>query len=224
MLAFIGHDLSEGEAGSVVDANMNELPTGAADLVTSVVGDTMTGPDDLAQLLDVEVEEFPRMLTLVAHDWRSGLQVTQPSEPVTTKQARDGGAREAALTSDLEAGQTQPAQSQDDRDLSRRSLAWMALRSGRTIAQSGCALSPETGDPFPHAPLRKTDLESSGFGRELTSQDNPHDPFSTSGSETGIMMNVHVWVGFSSLDVFPPSTLPNPSPHEQPIETSHLAH
>ncbi|MBA3544482.1 MAG: hypothetical protein H0T83_08595 [Chthoniobacterales bacterium] len=36
------------------------------------------------------------------------------------------------------------------------------------------------------------------------------------------MVNVHVAVGFDGLDVFTPSTLANPSPHEQPIETSHL--
>jgi hypothetical protein len=36
-------------------------------------------------------------------------------------------------------------------------------------------------------------------------------------------MHVHVWVGFGSLDVFTPTTLPNASPHEQPIETSQLA-
>lgn len=37
-----------------------------------------------------------------------------------------------------------------------------------------------------------------------------------------IMMNVHVRVGFVGLDVFTPSTLSNPSPHEQPFETSQL--
>ncbi len=186
MLPFIRHDLSEGEAGSVIDANMNELPTGAADLITSVVGNAVAGADDFAQLFDIEVEQLPRELPLVAHDWRSGLQSAQASEPVAPEQARDGGPREAALARDLEARQTQPAQNQDDRDLRRRSLAWMALRSGRTIAQSGCALGPETGDPFSHAPLRKTDLESSGFGRELTSQDDPYDPFSTPEREAAL--------------------------------------
>jgi len=36
------------------------------------------------------------------------------------------------------------------------------------------------------------------------------------------MMHVHARVGFDGLDVFTPTTLSNPSPHEQPIETSHL--
>jgi len=76
----------------------------------------------------------------------------------------------------------------------------MALRSRRTIAQSGCALGPETGDPFPHAALRKTGLERGRLGRELMSQDRPHDPFSTARRQSGIMMHVHVAVGFAGLD------------------------
>lgn len=87
VLALIGHDLSEGEARSVIDANMDELPTGTAHLVASIVGDAVTGADDLTQLLDVEVEEFTGVLTLVTHDWRSGLQGAQSGEPVAAEHA-----------------------------------------------------------------------------------------------------------------------------------------
>lgn len=37
-----------------------------------------------------------------------------------------------------------------------------------------------------------------------------------------MMMKLHVKVGFEGLNVFTPTTLSNPSPHEQPIETSQL--
>ena len=37
-----------------------------------------------------------------------------------------------------------------------------------------------------------------------------------------MMMKLHVRVGFEDLDVCTPATLSNPSPHEQPIETSQL--
>jgi hypothetical protein len=87
VLPFIRHDLSEGEAGSVVDADVDELPAGPAHLVTSIVRDAVAGAHDFAQLLDIEVEEFAGMLALVAHDWRSGLQSAQPSEPVAAEQA-----------------------------------------------------------------------------------------------------------------------------------------
>jgi hypothetical protein len=50
-----------------------------------------------------------------------------------------------------------------------------------------------------------------------------HDSFSTMHRQARIVMHVHARVGFDRLDVFTPTTLSNPSPHEQPIETSHLA-
>jgi len=86
VLAFIGHDLSKGEAGSVIDADMDVFPAGAAHLVTSVVGDAVAGADDAAELFDVEVEEFSRMLTLVTHDRGSGLQGAQSREAVAAQE------------------------------------------------------------------------------------------------------------------------------------------
>ncbi len=108
------------------------------------------------------------------------------------------------MTRDLETWETQPAQSQDNRDLSRWGLPWAALRPGRTIAQPGCALGPETGQPFVHAPLREAGLERGGFGTELLSKDGTHDSFSTMHRQARIMMNVHVRVGFDGLDVSHP--------------------
>ena len=221
VLVFVGHDLSKGEAGSVIDADMDIFPAGPAHLVTPVVGDAVTGTDDAAELFDVEVEEFPGMLTLVAYHGRSRLQGAQPSEPVAAEQARNGGAGESALPRDLETGQTQAAQSEHDRHLSRRSRAWTALRARRAILQARGALGPETGDPFAHATFRKTDLESSDLGRELTRKDGPHDPFSTPGSESGISMNVHA-LGLGACWFAQPQLL-NSQSHEQPIDTSHLA-
>ncbi len=39
VLVFVGHDLSKGEAGSVIDADMDLFPAGPAHLVTPVAGD-----------------------------------------------------------------------------------------------------------------------------------------------------------------------------------------
>ena len=51
VLAFIGHDLSKGEAGGVVDADMDELPARAADLIAPIMSDAVTGAHDASQLL-----------------------------------------------------------------------------------------------------------------------------------------------------------------------------
>jgi hypothetical protein len=50
---------------------------------------------------------------------------------------------------------------------------------------------------------------------------HPHDPFSTADREARVTVRVHVAVGFEGLNVCTPIALPNPSPREQPIETSH---
>jgi hypothetical protein len=134
VLTFIGHDLSKSQPGSVIDADMDKFPAGAAHLIASIVGDAVTGPYDPAQLLDIEVEQFARELALVAHDRRSGLKVAPAREPMTAQEPRDRGPGESALARDLEARQTQPAQSQDHGHLREWSLSWKTMGPRRTIA------------------------------------------------------------------------------------------
>lgn len=53
-LALIGQDLRECDAGSVVDADMDELPAGAAGLaLLRIAGDAMADLTEGAELLDV---------------------------------------------------------------------------------------------------------------------------------------------------------------------------
>jgi hypothetical protein len=132
--------------------------------------------------------------------------------------ARESG----TLARDLEARETQPAQGQDDRDLRRRSLARTAQRSRRAIAQTPRPFGSETGQPLAHAALGETALEGGRSDTELLGKDGAHDSFSTPRRQARIVMELHVRVGFDGLDVFTPTTLANPSPHEQPIETSQL--
>jgi hypothetical protein len=73
----VGQDLGVGEAGGVVDADVNELPAGRADLLgmgdrpapsmhSAVAGDSVAGNLDAPQLLDVDVDELTGSLALVA--------------------------------------------------------------------------------------------------------------------------------------------------------------
>ena len=56
---FVGEELGEGEAGVVVDGDVEVLPAGAADVIAlAVAGDAVAGAHDAGELLDVEVEEF----------------------------------------------------------------------------------------------------------------------------------------------------------------------
>ncbi|MCA1607330.1 MAG: hypothetical protein LC775_18115, partial [Acidobacteria bacterium] len=53
-------------------------------------------------------------------------------------------------------------------------------------------------------------------------EDGFHDSRSTARGQARMLMKLHVRVGFEGLNVCTPISLSNPSPHEQPIETSHL--
>ncbi len=106
VLALVGHDLSESQPGSVVDANMDELPSGPAHLIAPVPGHAVTGAHDFSQLFDIEVEELAGELALVTHHRRSRFQVAEPGQAMATQEARDGRAGEAALARDLGARET----------------------------------------------------------------------------------------------------------------------
>ena len=214
-------DISEIE---IIDADMDVFPTGAALLIAPIMGDAVTGADDLAQLFDVEMEHFPRYWRLVTHDRRSWLQSTEFGETMAAQEPRDRGPGESAPLSDLKAREAQPAQSQDDSNLSGRRLTRTALRARGAILQTGHPFGPEAGQPFAHAALGEADLEGRRFDREFASEQSADHSFSTARRQSSMLMHVHVWVGLIGMDFFTPSTLPNPSPREQPIETSQLVH
>ena len=53
-------------------------------------------------------------------------------------------------------------------------------------------------------------------------EDRFHHSRSTVRGQAGMLMELHVRVGFEGWNVCTPISLSNPSPHEQPIETSQL--
>jgi len=73
--ALVGHDLHESKARSIVDADVDELPT---DAVVTVDHARMSSSDatygaDPAELLDVDVDELARVLALIASNGFSRL-------------------------------------------------------------------------------------------------------------------------------------------------------
>jgi len=117
MVALIGQKLGEGDAGSVIDGDVEKLPSGAAGVIAlAVASDAVADPLDAGELLDIEVDEFARVLTLVAAHRRWRLQRGEPGEAVATQDARYGGLADGRLAGDLEARQTQPAQCEHARD------------------------------------------------------------------------------------------------------------
>ena len=136
-LSFVGEDLSKSQPGSIIDADMDLFPTGAAALIAPIMGDAVTGTDGLAQLFDVEMEQFPRVLALVTHDRRSRLQSTELGQTIAAQEPRDSGPGKSAPVRDLKSREAQPVQSQDDRDLRGRRLPRAAQWTRGAILQAG---------------------------------------------------------------------------------------
>ena len=72
-----------GEAG--ISHLPNESTVSAALASSPVVGDAVTGMHDPGELFDVEVEQFLRELTLIAHHRRSGLQGVELGQAVAAQ-------------------------------------------------------------------------------------------------------------------------------------------
>jgi len=88
--AFIGEHFDVGEPAVVVDRDVDEVPAGVAGpaavdrdlaLALSAAADAVAGTRNAAQILDVDVHELARPLTLVA----DGLLEPDPSEPAHPK-------------------------------------------------------------------------------------------------------------------------------------------
>jgi hypothetical protein len=111
--SFVSQDLSVGQSGVIVDADMGVLPTDAPSPSPSVSVDAMTGPSDAAQLLDIRVEEISRGLVFIAANGLFGLDVATPRQVMTAQDAADGRPRHATGSSHHHARQTHPPQLKD---------------------------------------------------------------------------------------------------------------
>ena len=58
--------------------DVDELPADATNTSGSVAMDAMTDPADAAQLLDVDVEQLARSVSLIPNDGLFGLETLEP--------------------------------------------------------------------------------------------------------------------------------------------------
>src|ERR1700675_5118941 len=106
----MGQDLSEGQAGVVVDGDMQGLPAGMFVLAaTAAVG----APRDLLEAghaLDIEMEQIAGSGMFVAHDGRGGMQIAPATEPSAAQNAADGSRTDGGAAPDLMARERVPSQ------------------------------------------------------------------------------------------------------------------
>jgi hypothetical protein len=110
----------------VVNADVDEIPTGATALVrtTRIAGDAVADTLETPEFFDVELNDFAWVLALIAAFRLGRLQVPYPVQAQTAQDTADGGRRHLDLGCDLLAGVALPAQGLDGCTRDWWGLAW----------------------------------------------------------------------------------------------------
>jgi hypothetical protein len=189
---FVGEESGEGEAGVIVDGDVEALDAGAWIALRAVAGGTNTGTCEAAQFLDVEVEKVAGSVAFVAQHgrfWR--LERAQAVEVMAAEDAREGGLGDWQHHHDLSIGTALPAQGEDLGFKFGRRLARLAPGSGgmilETLGEAGLTSASE-----PAADGLFADAESTGRLAQRTAE---LDVFarhlgSRQRSESGISVHV----------------------------------
>jgi hypothetical protein len=116
---------------------MQSLPAGelraAAPPTVAPNGDLLIA----GHALDVEMQQIAGSGMLVAHDGRSGMEMTPAVEMSALQDAADGGGTEMGGLRDVIGGPQLATQSDDLREQLRRGSAWAMERPRGTIPQAG---------------------------------------------------------------------------------------
>src|ERR1700732_2424970 len=133
----VGQHAGEGEAGVVVDGDVQSPPAGG--LRGSRPPAVATNGDLLiaGHALDVEMEQIAGSGMLVAHDGRGGMQVAPAVEMSPLKNTADGGGAGGRGLGDLIGGGGTAGARGDLGDQLRRGSARAVQRTGGTIPQAG---------------------------------------------------------------------------------------
>jgi len=189
--SLIGQYLGVSQTGSVIDGDVDELPTDAADTSGAVTVDTMAHSSDAAELLDIDVDELSRMVSLVADDGFFGIEVLESGDPVANEDAVDGSSRESDAISDLSGGIASTPQAQDLLHPIGMGFARHAMRSRGAIDQRRLP-----GLSIPPSPLRSSLATQAGrlggAGQRHSCLNPLHQKQSTGRATSGILVKLHL--------------------------------
>ncbi len=111
-VGLVGQDGGVGQAGLVVDDDVQVLVAGTAALAGAVAVAAMARLDDAGQAFDAEVDHAARVPVLVAHHRRRRVERAQTVHCGPAQDADYGGTAELELTRDPPAVPAQTAQAQ----------------------------------------------------------------------------------------------------------------
>ena len=156
---FVRVELREGDAGVVVDTDVDVFPSGALCALSSVVGHPVTGPVEAAEFLDVEMQQVARVRVFIAADGRRRIEGAEAGNPLAAKHPTDGGGRDPDGGRNLRAGPAETAQRNDlDGDSRRQRPAdtvWARTAVAQAVGALGLVAGPPTCAPCGHKPRRR---------------------------------------------------------------------
>lgn len=134
---FVREEAGEGEAGVIIDGDVETFDAGAWVAEGAVTGGAYARAKKAAELLDVEMEEFAGGGAFVAPGGRFGrIKRGEPIEVMTAQDAGESGLGDREDHHDLSVGASLAAQSEDLGFELRRGLAGLMMRYRRTIRQA----------------------------------------------------------------------------------------
>ena len=122
----IRQDLGEGDAGVIVNTNVDELPANAPAiaLTGAIAGDAVADFVEATELFDVDMDHLARRFALIAVHRLGRLQVAYPVQSQPAQDPAHGGRRYLEFGRDLLAGVALPPQRLHHRARGRLCLAW----------------------------------------------------------------------------------------------------
>jgi hypothetical protein len=211
--SFVRQDFGIGHSRSVVDGDVNELPTDATDPGGAVAMDAVTDTTYTAQLLDVEVDQFAGSISLIPDDRLLGLEALETGEPMTSQDTSHRGPGKAHTSRDLGSSVSSPSQTQHLLDLIRMGLSGHPMRLGTAIDQGRLAGLQEPSLPLEGRSLRDPG-RLGGPGHRHPSQDATNQNLSTRRTASGIVVKLHLG-SFDELLALDTSSLTDLGPDGQ---------
>ena len=99
----VGQDLGEGNAGVVIDSDMNVLPSAVMFASAATIG-TRNNAGEAAQLLNIEVEQIAGSSMLIANQRHGRLQIAHAVQTQPAENATDGSTAQARGLGNVETG------------------------------------------------------------------------------------------------------------------------
>src|SRR5271165_1225168 len=145
---FVWQQGGEGDAGVVIDGDIEELPSGATGFVLGISGEAMAGFGDASQLFDVAMQQVSRGGMLVTKDGNGWLQRASGVESQAGEDAADGGTAQTGGLGDAHAGPALTTQRFDKSRFFCGDTTGRVMRARRAIAQSGGTALAEATHPL----------------------------------------------------------------------------